>query len=74
MKVRQIFKEYLDQSFDLWYIGKDCGAGVVVIKIDYHTPLGEGDAHYCDVLFSDGNSRRVFRPDSIDFEVSNENR
>ena len=69
MKIRQIYKQYLDGEFDLYYVGKDCGGGITVSLISYHEPQGEGDAHYVGVCFSDGSSRRIFRPDSIDFEV-----
>jgi len=71
MKVRQIYKEHHDSegSYDLWFVGKDCNAGVVVSSIDYHEPSGEGDAHYCDVNFSNGSVRRVFRPDTIDLNA-----
>lgn len=38
-----------------------------VVSINYHEPLGEGDAHFCDVLYSDNKLVRVFRPESVTF-------
>ena len=38
-----------------------------VISIHYNEPRGEGDAHFVDTLYSDGTSKRVFRPDEIVF-------
>lgn len=29
-------------------------------RIDYHTPQGEGDKHYCDVMYNDGLVERYF--------------
>ena len=69
MKVRQFFKSYNDPDnlYDSYYVGKLCGGNVIVSQIEYHEPQGEGDAHYCDVIYSDGCKTRIFRPDSIDF-------
>ena len=68
MKVRQFSKVYQDGEEETMWIGKNVGGDVTVIKIDYHQPAGEGDAHYVDTHFSNGQLRRVFRPDCIDFE------
>ena len=39
-----------------------------VKEIQYHTPLGEGDKHYCDVVFEDGLVRRIFNISSFVFK------
>ena len=67
MEVYQFYKEYQDGESENNYLNKDMGGGVIITKIEYHSPQGEGDAHYCDVIMSNGNVRRVFRPDNIDF-------
>lgn len=67
MEVYQFYKEYQDGESENNYLNKDMGGGVTITKIEYHSPQGEGDAHYCDVIMSDGKIRRVFRPDNIDF-------
>lgn len=41
-------------------------------RIEYHQPGGEGDAHYCDVEHWYGGVTRIFRPDIIEFEDSQE--
>ena len=66
MEVYQFYKEYLYGKYEHNYVNKDLGGGVSITKIEYHSPNGEGDAHYCDVIMSDGTMRRVFRPDNID--------
>ena len=66
MSVQRIYKEFPDGSFIEYHLGKMIGGGVVVDNIKYHEPQGEGDAHYCDVIFSDNTEQRVFRPDVID--------
>ena len=38
--------------------------------IRYHTPAGEGDAHYVDVYFSDGTANREFNIDHIRFATT----
>lgn len=67
MEVYQFYKEYQDGESENNYLNKDMGGGSRITKIEYHSPQGEGDAHYCDVIMSSGNIRRVFRPDNIDF-------
>lgn len=67
MNVRQYAKDYANGEEECQWIGKNVGGGVTVEMIKYHEPQGDGDAHYVDVLYSDGTSRRVFRPDCIDF-------
>ena len=49
------------------YIGKELDGGMVA-SIQYHEPSGEGDAHYIDVLISNGKRIRIFQPDEIEFE------
>lgn len=45
-----------------------CQVGIKgVIEIMYHTPMGEGDAHYCDVKFESGTVDRLFNPDNVTF-------
>ena len=69
-KVRQVYKEYpVDNNYDLYFIGKVNKEYGSCVALKYHEPSGEGDAHYVDVEFSDGSSMRIFRPDTIDFEV-----
>lgn len=69
MEVKEVYKNHNDSqgSQDLWWVGKGRGGGVEVMRIEYHSPQGEGDAHYCDVIMSDGCERRIFRPDTVDF-------
>lgn len=67
MKVKEFFKEYLNGEEELHWVGKVIDKDVNVLEIKYHEPQGEGDAHYVTVLYSDGSSMRVFRPDRIDF-------
>lgn len=37
-----------------------------VIRIECHEALGEGDAHFCDIIYSDGDCLRLFKPDVIE--------
>lgn len=70
MKVKSVYKEYqVDGQYDHYYIGKQSLGGVTIVSLEYHEPRGEGDAHYVDVKYSNGNVDRIFRPDSIEFEV-----
>jgi hypothetical protein len=67
MKVRQIIKEYpILRESEVVYVGMIRGNSVVE-SITYHEPMGEGDAHYCDVFYSNGSCDRIFKPDSIEF-------
>ena len=43
--------------------------GFTIKRITYHEPMGEGDAHYCDVFFTNGNMERYFRPRSVVFRA-----
>ncbi len=38
------------------------------VKIEYHTPSGEGDKHYCDVFTDAGTVRRIFNFCEIGFD------
>lgn len=63
MKVKSLYK--IDSvAEDNWNykVGHNCES------IEYHEPQGDGDAHYCDVKFSDGRNTRVFRPDEVEFQ------
>lgn len=46
--------------------------GEIVKKIDHHFPMGEGDQHYCEVYFENGDKIIVYRPDEVEFEGSDE--
>ena len=62
-KVIGVYKEFIYEDFEhinLWLKG--------VVNIEYHTPSGEGDAHYVDVFMDSGVARRVFKPDEIIFD------
>jgi hypothetical protein len=37
--------------------------------IDYHEPMGEGDAHYCDITYTNGKTDRVFNLNSVEFDT-----
>lgn len=39
-----------------------------IIKIEYHEPRGEGDAHYVDA-YTDTKMFRHFRPDTLIFDL-----
>ena len=39
-------------------------------KIEYHSPQGEGDAHYCDIIYNTGITKRVFKPDTVTFAAT----
>ena len=36
-----------------------------VVEIKQHIPLGEGDKHYCEVIFEDGTSQTFFNVNKI---------
>lgn len=38
-----------------------------IVCIQYHTPDGDGDAHYCDVYFWNGENKRYFNLNEIEF-------
>jgi hypothetical protein len=49
--------------------------GSTVSRIEYYSPDGEGDAHYCDICYVDSDGKdagttRIFRPDHIEFKSS----
>lgn len=70
MKVLRVYKEYsVDKTYDDLYVGKQIFADKKVESMEYHEPRGEGDAHYVDVKYDDGSMRRIFKPDSVEFEV-----
>lgn len=50
------------EEYMRYHVGKD-----EVGRIDYHEPKGEGDHHYVDIHFNDGNMLREFRPTTIEF-------
>ena len=60
--VKSFFKSTGDGEHYFYFRGK-----LHVVDITYHEPQGEGDAHYCDVIFDDKSSFRVFRPDVVEF-------
>ena len=66
LRVASVFKQGPNHENWDYYIGKKYG-GEVIEKIEYHQPQGEGDAHYCDIIYTSGNVDRIFRPDSIEF-------
>lgn len=71
MIIKNVFKctENGDE-YDYWLgkcVNKLPDKDITVTRLEYHQPMGEGDAHYVDVTFSDGEMRRIFRPDVIDF-------
>ena len=39
-----------------------------VKEIEYHQPAGEGDRHYCDVIFENGYERRIFNLNAITYK------
>ena len=38
-----------------------------IVCIKYHEPAGNGDAHYCDVYFWNGENKRYFNINEIEF-------
>lgn len=58
-----------------WYatseIGEDfCSATVGkdhVESINYHTPQGEGDRHFCDIQMDSGVQLRIFNINKVEF-------
>ena len=38
-----------------------------IASIKYHEPVGNGDAHYCDVYFKDGQHKRYFNINEVEF-------
>jgi len=63
----------LNQMGNIYTMGKPkaFGSNILVVNIEYHFPMGDGDAHYCDVFFDDGVIERVFRPDHVIFAKPN---
>lgn len=45
----------------------------LVEKIKHHKSLGEGDQHYCEVYFENGNKLIIYRPDEVEFEKGDKN-
>ncbi len=60
MEIKNIYKEYQDKHADFYEIDKKD-----VVNIVYHEPRGEGDSHFVDVMFYNGDLKRIFKPDSI---------
>lgn len=58
-KIVHYLPDGLDRVYEVFQGG--------VVRIVYYEPQGEGDAHYCDVDYSDGSRTRVFRPDVVIF-------
>lgn len=63
-RIKSIYKECMSRHSDKLVVGEEG-----VKEIEYHTPGGEGDAHYVDIYFDDGTRKRIFRPDHIIWEV-----
>lgn len=42
-----------------------------VEKIIYHTPMGEGDLHFVDVFYTDGEVIRFFNPSAVTWRERN---
>lgn len=64
-EVASCYKEYpLGQLMTNVVVGH-ASNGIMVEKIIYHEPQGEGDQHYCDIVFAGGKTTRVFRPDTV---------
>ena len=57
-------KYVLENKLDGFTVG--CSG---VQSISYHSALGEGDRHYCDIYFNNGEVERLFVFDSIGFEA-----
>lgn len=38
-----------------------------IATIQYHTPTRQDDAHYCDVYFKDGQHKRYFNINEVEF-------
>ena len=57
-------EKHLPHENNIWYNIKQS----TVECIEYHQPMGDGDAHYCDILHTDGKITRFFRPDEIVFD------
>ena len=69
--LKSVYKENpIDESVYSYWLGLQKN-NQTVTQILYHEPCGEGDAHYVDVEFDDGNKMRIFRPDAIEFLVVN---
>jgi hypothetical protein len=68
MKVKSVtfnwfYSEDSGEEFSSYTVGK-----TTVTKIEYHSPMGEGDRHYCDVYCEDGCVMRIFNLNSVEFE------
>lgn len=64
---RQMIMDGISDHNVHYAVGKKC-FGSIVTKIGYHSPMGEGDQHYCDIYFDDCSVVRMFRPDFVTFE------
>ena len=52
----------IDENFA--EVGRNLGSKLIVSEIIYHTPKGEGDRHYCDVI-CEGYKERIFNICSV---------
>ena len=68
---RQMYPDGRSDHNVRYAVGEKC-CGSLVTQIEYHEPMGEGDQHYCDIYYDDGDVVRMFRPDFITFELESE--
>lgn len=50
------------EAYTSYEVGRNC------LSIEYNEPSGPGDAHFCDVLFADRKTKRVFNINSVSYE------
>ena len=67
MKIKSMMREYLDGTIESYSV--ETTENLEYIK--YHTPAGNGDAHYCDIKIKGNDLHRVFKPDNVDFLSEN---
>ncbi len=67
MKIKRLIANWFytpdGDGYDTYEVGK-----YNVIKITEHTAQGSGDKWFYDVEFLDNKTRRIFNPNSVDFE------
>lgn len=66
-EVKSVYKQFLNDEGIIKAEKGGMFCGNIVRQIKYHEPQGEGDQHYCDIHFDDGETERVFRPDIVVF-------